>query len=58
MALRLQVRDRQGIFVTEAQLYVAAPVTQGLLAFADSSELFNTAPITNQDMTALVQAFV
>ncbi|DBA74581.1 TPA: hypothetical protein ACH3X2_009453 [Trebouxia sp. C0005] len=53
-----QVRDRQGGSQTLAQLYVAAPATQGLLAFADSSELFNTAPITGVKVTALLQAFL
>ncbi|DBB14474.1 TPA: hypothetical protein ACH3X3_004761 [Trebouxia sp. C0006] len=53
-----QVRDRQGGNQTLAQLYVVASATQGLLAFADSSELFNTAPITGVKITALLQAFL
>ncbi|KAL0035306.1 hypothetical protein WJX77_000193 [Trebouxia sp. C0004] len=53
-----QAQDRQGGSQTLAQLYVAAPATQGLLAFADSSELFNTAPITGVKVTALLQAFL
>ena len=56
----MQVRDNQGGSPTQApvQLYVAAPATQGLLAFADSSELFNTAPITGTSVRALLQAYV
>jgi len=54
----VQVRDRQGGNQTLAQLYVVAPVTQGLWAFADSSELFNTAPITGTAVTALLTAFL
>lgn len=54
----MQVNDRQGGNQTLAQLYVDAPATRGLWAFADSAELFNTAPITGTDVTALLQAFL
>lgn len=54
----MQVRDRRGGYKTLAQLYVAAPATQGLWAFADSSELFNTAPITGTPVRALLQAYL
>ena len=58
VSVQVQVRDRQGGNQTLAQLYVVASATQGLLAFADSSELFNTAPITGVKITALLQAFL
>ena len=54
----LQVRDMQGGNQTVAQLYVASPVTRGLWAYADSSELFNSAPLTGVPVYALVQAFL
>ena len=54
----MQVRDRQGGNQTLVQLYVEAPATRGMLAFADSSELFNTAPITGTAVTALLQAYL
>ena len=54
----MQVRDRQGGVQTLAQLYVVAPATRGLWAFAESSELFNTAPITGTEVTALLQAYL
>ena len=60
MMVPMQVRDKQGGNQAQApvQLYVAAPTTQGLLAFADSSEIFNTAPITGTSVRALLQAYV
>ena len=54
----MQVNDRQGGNQILAQLYVVAPATLGLWAFADSSEIFNTAPITGTSVTALLQAFL
>ena len=53
----LQVRDRQTGSQTLAQLYIAQATTVGLWAFANSAELFNTAPLTNTPITTLIMSY-
>lgn len=59
LALTLQVRDRTSVGTPAAATFnVLLPKTVGLWAYADSSELFNSAPLTGVSVTALVQAFM
>lgn len=52
----LQVNHRGGSG-QKAVLHVDAVVLRGIYAYADRSELFNTAPLNGQPVTALISAF-